>query len=165
MFACLVFGVCPCLEVWVISGKSLSFCACRLIHVLYPFSSLLSVFQTSVIHSGQLIWCFPWKEGSSCPEKSFTCFIFSSLNRRPDPCTFPQQSRLVKVMRMLVSFVHSLTTHSCHGRPLRQSSKLDFNEAIVFIKSNQHEVHSQESEQPTDGWVYQHIGVPRGAPK
>lgn len=53
-------------------------------------------------------------------------------------------------------------TYSYHGRPLRQSAKLDFNEAIVFIKSNQYELHSQESEQQTDGWVYQHIGVPWG---
>ncbi len=45
------------------------------------------------------------------------------------------------------------------AKPLRQSAKLDFNEAIVLIKSNPYELHSQES---IGGWVYQHIGVPRG---
>lgn len=58
-----------------------------------------------------------------------------------------------------------LAMYPCDGRPLRQSAKLVFNEAIMFIKSHEYELHSQESEQQTDGWVYLHIGVPRGALK
>lgn len=95
----------------------------------------------------------------SCPILPMhKCFLSCGL-------LYSAKKKKKKVMRMLVRFNPELNTYSCDGRPLRQSAKLDFNEAIVFIKSNPYELHSQEysrSSSKTDGWVYQHIGVPWG---
>lgn len=52
-----------------------SFTAC----VLFSVSS----FQTSVIHSGQLNWCFSSKKGRSCPENSFACLFPPTHNSLP----------------------------------------------------------------------------------
>lgn len=96
-----------------------------------------------------------------CPEKSFALFLFPAQFY---PCTsvfwvvaYYIVQKKKKVMRMLVRFNPELNTYSCDGRPLRQSAKLDFNEAIVFIKSNPYELHSQEysrsSSKPTDEFI------------
>lgn len=113
---------------------------------------------------------FPWKEKSSSlvlkslphvlPVFLLPVHFYPSLLK--EFWGHAEAISALKVMGMLRSVIKQLTYYSCNGRPLRQSAKLDFNEAIVFIKSNPYELHSQESEGQTRGWVYQHVGLPQG---
>lgn len=124
------------------------------------FCSLLSGLHPSVIHSAQLNFRFPRKEKKS----STCCAVFRlPLHFYPSILESVLRPRIVlKVIRELTSFTQSSRHVPAMADPLNQSAKLDFNGAIVFIKSNPCEQHSQGSEQQTDGWVYQHIGMPLG---
>lgn len=155
-----------CLEVLVISGKSLSSCGCGLIHSLLFFLPLpsLPVFLCDSHWSVNVVFSLKGGITSFCPEKFL---FFPPPSCLPAPCPFPSMHfqsiySVKKWWGCWWASSNDSTLSPSDGRPLRRSAKLDFNEAIAFIISYRYEASSQESERQTDGWVYQHIGVPLG---
>lgn len=129
--ACSVYtisqGYNACLEVWVISGKSLSYCPVPLQWSVKLMFSL----KTSAL-------------ALKSPSQS-SCFLSEHFTV---PRFHAEAAAVSKVMRTKMSSVHSSPRSSCDWqRPLRRAAKLDVNKATAFIKSDPYELHSQECEE------------------
>lgn len=85
----------------------------------------------------------------SCPEKSFVCYFFFLF----PVLLFSVSKRFFCLPEAVRKRRGCRWASSRHGRSLRWCAKLDLNEATVFIKSNQLEVHSREGAWAAPWWM------------
>lgn len=153
---CMSLDVTDCWKVIVM-------CAWRLIHSQSPSFSLCCPFSRPLwftVAALAGVFLKKRKPQCSCPEKSFICDSphhphLSVLGGVP-ACFYP--SHFLEVLRPSRS---SEKWRGCRwassgdGRSLRWGTKLDLNEATVFIKSNQinRKIHSREAAQAARWWM------------
>lgn len=145
---------------WLIAGKSVpSYVIVESFIARVLPLSLLSVFQSSVIHCGYFSWCFSWKEETSVflswkVLRVLLFFLFPVL-------LFSVSKRFFCLPEAVRKRRGCRWASSRDGRALRWCAKLD----LMRPPSSSNQInwkctHEKEPERHPDGWVHHRCGVP-----